>query len=145
MPTLIHRRVDALRRGEHPSAIARLPSGWAVLGDVQFLRGYCLLLPDPVVPHLNTMTKSARQQFLSDMTLLGDAILKVTGAIRCNYEMLGNLEPALHAHVFPRFMTEPDELKTRPVWFYDWDNAPKCDPTGHDRSLIEQLAMELNK
>ena len=25
-------------------------SGWAVLGDPQITRGYCLLLPDPVVP-----------------------------------------------------------------------------------------------
>ena len=25
--------------------------------------------------------------------------------------MLGNIEPALHAHIFPRFEDEPDELE----------------------------------
>ena len=33
--------------------VARLPGGWAVMGDPQVLAGYCLLLPDPVVPTLN--------------------------------------------------------------------------------------------
>ncbi len=80
--------------------ICRVPSGWAVLGDTQFLRGYSLLLPDPVVPDLNTLSKIQRAEFLHDMTVLGDALLEVTGAARINYEILGNSEPALHAHVF---------------------------------------------
>jgi hypothetical protein len=44
-------------------------------GRCAVLKGYCLLLPDPVVPHLNAMTMNMRQQFLSDMTILGDAVL----------------------------------------------------------------------
>ncbi len=55
MPTLIHKRVRLCQSGDYPKAICRLSSGWVVLGDVQFLRGYSLLLPDPVVPHLNAM------------------------------------------------------------------------------------------
>ena len=49
-------------------------SGWAVLGDPQVLRGYCLLLPDPVVAHLNDLSGRARSQFLDDMARLGDAV-----------------------------------------------------------------------
>ena len=142
MPTLIHRRVEAARKGENPFVIARRPSGWAVMGDVQFLRGYCLLLPDPVVPHLNALTGTERAQFLKDMTELGDAVLDVTGAIRINYEILGNLEPALHAHVFPRFGDEAPELKTKPVWFYDWNAAPKFDAKA-DRPLMDDIAKRL--
>jgi hypothetical protein len=52
MPTLIHRRVEAARKGENPTVLCRMESGWAVFGDVQVLNGYCLLLPDPVVPTL---------------------------------------------------------------------------------------------
>lgn len=144
MPTVIHRRVEALRRGEFPQVVARMESGWAVLGDAQFLRGYCLLYPDPVVPHLNALTGSSRAQFLSDMARLGDAVLRVTGAVRCNYEMLGNLEPALHAHVFPRYDDEPNELRTRPVWFYDWDKAPKFD-LARDQELIGRIARALQR
>ena len=46
--TAIHERVEQARRGDNPAAVCRLPSGWVVLGDDQTLRGYCLLLSDPV-------------------------------------------------------------------------------------------------
>ena len=68
MSTAIHRRVAALQAGEDPTLITRLASGWAVLGERQVLRGYALLLPDPVVPHLNALTGAARERFLADMT-----------------------------------------------------------------------------
>ena len=67
MPTAIHRQVEAARRGELSRAIGRMASGWAVLGDPQITRGYCLLLPDPVVTDLNALTGEARRQFLDDM------------------------------------------------------------------------------
>lgn len=111
--------------------LGRMPSGWAVMGDPQVLPGYCLLYPDPVVPHLNALTGSDRAQFLADMTRLGDAVLEVTGAVRINYEILGNLEPALHAHVIPRFLEEGDELRTKPIWFYDWPGSPAFDAVAH--------------
>ena len=41
------------------------------------------------------------------MARLGHAVLEVTGALRINYAMFGNVEPALHAHVFPRYATSP--------------------------------------
>lgn len=120
-----------------------MASGWAVMGDVQFLEGYSLLLPDPVVPHLNAMSMEHRVAFLADMTRLGDAVLSVTGAVRINYEMLGNLEPALHAHVFPRFDTEDEALRTKPVWFYDWENAPEYSQDEHvDLLRAIKLAIE---
>jgi diadenosine tetraphosphate (Ap4A) HIT family hydrolase len=109
--------------------IARLASGWAVMGDPQVLRGYCLLLPDPVVPQLNAMTADAQARFLSDMARLGQAVLEVTGALRINYAMFGNLEPALHAHVFPRNETEPRDLRTAHPWAYDWSKARPFDAT----------------
>ena len=70
--------VDACRAGQEPTVIARLPSGWAVLGQRQVLRGYCLLLPDPVVPHLNVLGAPERDRFMSDLGRLGDAVLAVT-------------------------------------------------------------------
>lgn len=143
MTTIIHKRVQLCREGAYEKCIAKMPSGWAVLGDVQFLPGYCLLLPDPVVPDLNAMDMGQRQLFLLDMTRLGDAVLAVTGAVRINYEMLGNLEPALHAHVFPRFNDEVEELKTSPVWFYDWKAAPEFDADKH-HTLMERIRAELS-
>lgn len=137
MPTLIHKRVEEARAGENPKVIARMRSGWAVMGDVQFVKGYSLLLPDPVVPDLNALQGQQRQQYLSDLVSLGDVLLKVTGALRINYEILGNLEPALHAHLFPRYPHEPENLRLKPVWFYDWQQAPVFNEAEHGTLRLE--------
>lgn len=122
--TAIHRQVEAARKGELPRVIARMKSGWAVLGETQITHGYSLLLPDPVVPDLNALTGEARRQFLDDMATLGDALLAETGAERINYEILGNVEPALHAHVIPRHASEAAQLRKQPVWLHDWSAMP---------------------
>ena len=124
MHTAIHQHVEAARRGELARVIRKMQSGWAVLGDPQITRGYCLLLPDPVVSDLNALSGEARRQFLDDMVRLGDAVLAETGAERINYEILGNVEPALHAHVIPRHAGEDPVLRTKPVWLHDWSAAP---------------------
>lgn len=109
MSTLVHQRVEMARAGTNPTVICRVSSGWIVLGDTQILPGYSLLLPDPVVPDLNALEEPQRIEFLREMAILGDALLDVTGAYRINYEILGNLDQALHAHVTPRYASEPEE------------------------------------
>ena len=37
-------RISSARRGENPLVMARMPSGFAVIGDTQHLPGYSLLL-----------------------------------------------------------------------------------------------------
>ena len=133
--TLIHERVDEANAGTNARVVCRVPSGWVVMGDVQPVAGYCLLLPDPVVPSLNHLDEAARATFLMDMTRLGDALLDVTDAARINYDILGNSEPALHAHVFPRYEDEPEEFRTWPAFMYDWRQAP---PFGQDHEWIRQ-------
>jgi diadenosine tetraphosphate (Ap4A) HIT family hydrolase len=139
--TAIHRQVEAARNGELPRVIARMKSGWAVLGDPQITPGYCLLLPDPVVPDLNALSGDARRQFLDDMARLGDAVLEETGAERINYEILGNVEPALHAHVIPRHASEDPLLRAKPVWLHDWAAAPGF--SGALQPLARRLAARL--
>ena len=138
--TAIHRFVDAARAGTLARVIGRVRSGWTVLGDPQILSGYCLLYPDPVVADLHLLAQPARQQFLDDMAALGEAVVKATGARRINYEMLGNVEPALHAHVIPRYADEPLETRLQPVWQHDWKRAPAyC----RDRDADIQRAIRL--
>ena len=122
-PTAIHALVSAARAGD-ARVIASLPSGWALFGERQFVRGYVLLLPDPVVPDINSLDEPARAQFLLDMTRVGGALLTVTRAVRINYAIFGNLEPALHAHIVPRYADEPAALRVQHPWAYDWNAAP---------------------
>lgn len=140
--TAIHRRVAACRAGADPTEVARMSSGWVVMGDPQVLAGYCLLLPDPVVPHLNALSPAGQAAFLADMARLGDALLDVTGAVRINYAIFGNLEPALHAHVFPRQASEPAELRSAQPWAWDWAQARPYD-RGLDGSLQQALRARL--
>jgi diadenosine tetraphosphate (Ap4A) HIT family hydrolase len=140
--TAIHRRVEACRAGRDPTLIGRMPTGWAVLGDPQVLRGYCLLLPDPVVPHLNALTPAGQAAFLADLARLGQAAFEATGALRINYAMFGNVEPALHAHVFPRYADEPEGLRSANPWGYDWSKAPAFDPVVH-AALLQSIRCRL--
>lgn len=141
--TLIHERVELARQGRNAMVIGRMASGWAVLGDVQLPPGYCLLLPDPVVGSINELSGAARAQFLADMVCIGDALLALTGAYRINYELQGNSEQALHAHVFARHLAEPAERRRAPVWFYGAErSAAPFEPARHGE-LQRQLASWL--
>lgn len=65
-------RIGAAQRGENPLVIARMRSGFAVIGDYQFMPGYCVLLASPQVDHLSDLPLPARTTFLVDMSLLGE-------------------------------------------------------------------------
>jgi diadenosine tetraphosphate (Ap4A) HIT family hydrolase len=134
--------VDRCRASHYPAAVARLRSGWVVMGERQVLTGYCLLLPDPVVPHLNALPAESRSRFLSDMAMVGDALLAVTAAFRINYAIFGNVDPALHAHIFPRHSAEPEATWTAQPWALDWNAAPVYSQTLHGE-LKRRLAGEL--
>jgi diadenosine tetraphosphate (Ap4A) HIT family hydrolase len=142
--TEIHRLVAAARDGREPRVIARLYSGWALFGERQFLRGYCLLLPDPVVPTLNALGAQERIAYLQDGARLGDAVLKLTGATRINYAIFGNQEPALHTHVIPRFADEPERFRGDNPWAYNWNAAPVFDRASY-LDLADGLLRELSR
>jgi len=142
MSTSIHQRVALAQAGKNPSVICRMASGWVVLGDTQVTSGYTILLSDPVVPDLNTLSLEDRAVYLRDMVIIGDALLEVTGADLINYEILGNTDRALHTHIVPRYAEEPDEQRRKPIWFSDMDKAPKFDPE-RDRELMDRIAQAI--
>ncbi|AXE86713.1 diadenosine tetraphosphate hydrolase [Streptomyces sp. Go-475] len=117
-------RVGSALRGENPAVMRRLDAGFAAIGDTQFLPGYSVLLTDdPAVERLSELPRSRRLAFLSDMDLLGEAVERAcrrmeSGFRRVNLEILGNTDGFLHAHVWPRYEWEPEDLVRRPVWLY---------------------------
>jgi diadenosine tetraphosphate (Ap4A) HIT family hydrolase len=133
----ISEAVANARAGTNDTVICRMESGWVVIGNVQVLPGYCLLLPDPVVPSLNDLTTDDRITYLRDMARIGDALLEVTGAFRINYEILGNTVPELHTHIIPRYAYEPDERRRMPAWFYDWSTAKKYTADEHGALFLQ--------
>jgi diadenosine tetraphosphate (Ap4A) HIT family hydrolase len=123
------------------TVICRMPSGWAQLANMQYLRGYCILTAEPRVPSLNALEPSARERFLLDMSLVGDALLEVTDAHRINYAIAGNNVPLLHAHIVPRYRSEPDDMLHNHPWAYPPEvmAGNPVDPI-RDAVLIKALA-----
>ncbi|MDH4387380.1 MAG: hypothetical protein QE269_01500 [Fimbriimonas sp.] len=107
-------RLQELLDGENPRLVLRMRSGFAVMGDNQFLPGYCLLMAYPHVNQLIELPEKQRYVFLEDMSLLGEAIDRVTESKRINFAMYGNVDPFLHAHVWPRYEWEVPEFATLP-------------------------------
>ncbi len=147
-------RIGAAERGENPTVMAKLESGFAVIGDTQFLPGYCVLLASPRVSTLNELAPDRRRRFLYEMSLIGEAIEQVCandGLLRVNYEILGNTDAFLHAHVFPRYAWEPPERRSHPVWLYPADRwtSPEFqyDETKHGdlRARITQALIDLTR
>ncbi|MEU1735241.1 diadenosine tetraphosphate hydrolase [Streptosporangium sp. NPDC020145] len=146
-------RIGSALRDENPTVLRRLDAGFAVIGDVQFLPGYSVLLADdPTVERLSDLPKGRRQAFLSDMDDLGEAVERACRRLdpafrRVNLEILGNTDAFLHAHVWPRFDWEPADLVSKPVWLYphgNWhDNRFALGPQ-HD-ALRETISEELDR
>ena len=68
----------------------------------------------------------------------------MTPALRINYAMFGNEEQALHAHVIPRYLEEPEQLRSAHPWAYDWSAAPAFDRAANVE-LAESLLRELTR
>ena len=134
------------QNGTNETVICRMKSGWAVLGDDQRLKGYSLLLSDPVVDNLNELSTDDSRQFLSDMTVIGEALMAVVEPSIINYSILGNTERALHAHIHPRYNhEEPDKRKTIPFIYHVLKMPYVRFSYNRDKQLIEMLRNEIEK
>jgi len=139
-------RIGAAQRGENPMVIAAMRSGFAVIGDTQFLPGYCVLLASPRVASLEDLSPADRTVFLEDMGLLGQAVNAACAPRRINYSIYGNTDAFLHAHVFPRYAWEPAERIPGPVWLYpreNWSDPARAYDETRDGALRARIAEAL--
>jgi diadenosine tetraphosphate (Ap4A) HIT family hydrolase len=132
-----------------------MTAGFAVIGDVQFLPGYCVLITDtPGVERLTDLPLGRRHRFLADMERLGEAVQNVCSRRdpqfrRINLEIQGNFDALLHAHIWPRYTWEGPDLVWRPVALHPLDRWRRPSPETvlgpqHDE-LREDLGAELDR
>lgn len=140
-----HDRIGSAHRGENPTLLRRLDAGFAVIGDRQFLPGYSVLLTDdPTVTRLSDLPRPRRVAYLAAMERLAEAVERACGRLdpaflRVNIEILGNTDPYLHAHVWPRYGWEPADRVRRPVWGYEeacWHGEEYALGPRHDRLRV---------
>ena len=146
-------RIGSALRGENPTVLRRMDAGFAVIGDPQFLPGYCVLLADdPAVDRLTDLPRERRLAYLADMDRLGEAVETVCRELdpafrRVNLEILGNTDAFLHAHVWPRYDWEPPEIVPGPVWLYPrerWSDPATAVGPQHEH-LRRRLSEELDR
>jgi diadenosine tetraphosphate (Ap4A) HIT family hydrolase len=106
--------IDRCRRWDFPDFVAELPNSFVILGDAQFYRGYCVVLARAHVNEVHLMPPEKARALFEETVAVGRAIAAATEPLKINYECLGNVEPHVHWHVFPRFKADP--MRSAPVW-----------------------------
>lgn len=109
-----------------------------------------LLVDDLGIDRLTDLPRSNRLEFLESMDTLGQAVETAcratdAGFRRMNYEILGNTDAFLHAHLFPRYQWEPPDHIGRPAWLYDTEEFYGTDAAlapRHD-ALRSRIVTEL--
>src|SRR5215469_7124832 len=106
--------IEKIRDGVSPDWVAELPRSWLILGDAQFYRGYCVLLAKRHVSEMHLMPRGEAHEVLDELIAIGRTIERLLSPLKLNYECLGNQEPHVHWHVFPRYAVDP--MRLAPVW-----------------------------
>lgn len=136
--TAIHEAVEQAQKGVHPYLICKLETCWVVASDLPLTKGHCVTLADPVVFSVNDLTEELRMKYFRDVCRVGDALLKICGSYRINYETLCNVAQALHSHIVPRYLSESDEKrKERAAIAYPPSSLKKLDREAEEVFILK--------
>lgn len=143
---LICERISQIKNNTNPYFVAELETGYVVLGDFQFYKGYTLLLCKQHVIELHHLEPDFKTKFLKEMSEVAEAVYYAFKPKKLNYEALGNSDTHLHWHIFPRYPNDPPLVG--PTWCVDKSIrcAESARPTlGELEQLKSQLLKELQK
>jgi diadenosine tetraphosphate (Ap4A) HIT family hydrolase len=135
--------IDRIKAGEFRDLVAELNSCYVILGDAQYYRGYCILFAKIHATELYLMPGDAARALFDEMRLTAEAIAAAVKPWKMNYECLGNSEPHVHWHLFPRQESESDELRRGPIWMRP--ESERKISLGEDdrRALVASLRKEI--
>ncbi|NGZ76972.1 HIT family protein [Saccharibacillus alkalitolerans] len=137
---LICGRIEAIKKGNNPYFVAELETGYVVIGDHQYFKGYTLFLCKEHKSELHHLEPSFKERYLIEMSQVAEAAHRAFGADKMNYELLGNGDAHLHWHLFPRRLTEPSPR--HPVW---WTKREEmyADEVRPDEAELAELKRKL--
>jgi diadenosine tetraphosphate (Ap4A) HIT family hydrolase len=133
--------IERIRAGSFPDVVAELPRSWMILGEAQFYRGYCVLFAKRHVLDLHLMPRGEAHELLDEMLAVGKAISAVEQPLKLNYECLGNQEPHVHWHIFPRSAGDP--MRLQPVWVRPESERKVTLEDSERRAVIDALRTQL--
>lgn len=139
---LICERISLIKKNQNPYLIKEFETGYAVLGDSQFFKGYCLFLCKVHKEELHELDNEFKEKFLKEMSVVAEAIYKAFHPQKLNYELLGNSHHHLHWHIFPRYLNDP--LPQSPIWCIDSKirNAKENNPNKKDLDILKKQILK---
>ena len=139
---LICSRIEDIKQNRNPHFVIELETGYVVIGDNQFFKGYTLFLCKQHKNELHELDPKFKNKFLQEMSTVAEAVYKTFKPKKLNYELLGNTDNHMHWHIFPRHNNDP--LPERTVW-----NIPKetrnAESTKPNKEELKELTKKLKR
>jgi diadenosine tetraphosphate (Ap4A) HIT family hydrolase len=86
----------------------------AYLHDDQFFTGWTILVLKRHATELFHLSREERAHLIEEVSQVASLLADELGAVKINYELLGNQQPHIHWHLIPRLADDPAPLE--PVW-----------------------------
>lgn len=133
---LICDRIEMIKNGKNPYFVKELETGYVVIGDHQYFKGFTLFLCKRHETELFHLDRKFKMKFLEEMSLVAEAAARAFGSEKMNYELLGMGDAHLHWHLYPRRSGDLGDYGNHgkgPVWWlpmdkmYDDSTRPSAD------------------
>ena len=137
---LICERIELIKQGRNPHFVKELETGYVVIGDGQYFKGYTLFLAKEHVMELHQMEYETKIKFLEEMSIVQEAVAKAFQADKMNIELLGNGDAHVHWHLFPR---KAGDMKgyghngRGPVWWVPWEEMSSEEYQPKESDLLQ--------
>lgn len=107
------KRIEMIKENKFPFFVKELETGYVVLGDHQYFKGYTLFIHKKHVKSLRELTKDEQTKYLNELLLVQEAVYKAFDCDGVDIELLSNSDH-LTWHIFPR--EDSDVPNNAPVW-----------------------------
>ena len=137
---LICERIELIKQGKNPHFVKELETGYVVIGDGQYFKGYTLFLAKEHVTELHQMEYETKIKFLEEMSIVQEAVAKAFQAEKMNIELLGNGDAHVHWHLFPRKAGDMHGYGHNgrgPVWWVPWEEMSSEEYQPKESNLLQ--------
>lgn len=137
-------RINLIKEQSNRYFVKELKSGYVVMGDYQFYKGYTVFLSKIHASELHELNLEQLTIFLKEMSIVAEAVYNAFKPDKLNYELLGNTDEHIHWHIFPRRKTDP--LPHTAVWAVSKKIRRSVKPSPEElKELRRSLLNEINK
>lgn len=137
---MICERIELIKQGKNPHFVKELETGYVVIGDGQYFKGYTLFLAKEHVTELHQMEYETKIKFLEEMSIVQEAVAKAFQAEKMNIELLGNGDAHVHWHLFPRKAGDMHGYGHNgrgPVWWVPWEEMSSEEYQPKESDLLQ--------